>query len=408
MLTRYASAFVTSAAIHAAAAVWLAWSSYIPAPRANDRQAQVVLLSPSEDSAFPGVRPVDRTNPGWQAADLSQEGRIAGADLDRIGAHLPVLFPFVVPGLALDAFFPGSRSASRLTFVNPFVKTAPLRPARHGRPLNLTTAKIQAIVDRSWTRARRWDAFQTIRTFCQTADADDASLAALLATYRDQNALQPYADGAIRDLRLWAQLGLAADHVSFIGFIRDYAVAHPATKAATELLLLLDTLAEANEDALAVLVESNQPDDLDWTRRTHPRAYLVARQINKQYTTELVRRGLTSRRAVEEYYERGRLDLLLRVLVTTPGGYRANDIRFLIGSILWKQQKRDEALRAWRGLAASAGDGYAIAIGQLRVALAPPQPSDRDIEHILRNQEGRWLAASDERLRRFGYRANAY
>ena len=408
MLARYFSAFGTSAAVHAAVAAWLAWSTQIALARPIEHRMQVVLLPPSEDSQFPGVRPVDRTDPGWQPADLSQEGQIAGADLDRIGAHLPVLFPFVVPGLALDALFPGSRSTSRLTFVNPFVKPVPPRPIKRGRPLNLSTAQIQVIVDTSWTRARRWDAFQKIRTLCENADADDPSVAALLASYRDQNALQPYADGAIRDLRLWAQLGLAADHISFIGFIRDYAVMHPGTKAATELLLLLDTLAEANQDALAVLVESNQPDDFEWTKRTHPRAYLVARQINKQYMTELARRRLTSRRAIEEYYERGRLELLLRVLATTPGGYRANDIRFLIGSLLWKQQKRQEALRAWRGLAASAGDNYAIAIGQLRAALVPPEPSDRNIEHILRNQEGRWLAASDERLRRFGYRANGY
>lgn len=408
MLTRYLSAFGTSAVIHGAFAAWFAWSTSVAAPPASERPVRVVLLAPSEDSRFPGVRPVDRMDPGWQAADLSQEGQIAGADLDRIGAHLPVLFPFVTPGLALDAFFPGLRSTSRLTFVNPFVNRAPPRRAERARPLNMTTAQIQTIVDASWTRARRWDAFQRIRTLCGTADANDASVAALLATYRDQNALQPYADGAIRDLRLWAQLGLAADHVTFIGFIRDYAVMHPSTKATTELLLLLDTLAEANEDALAVLVESNQPQDLEWTKRTHPRAYLVARQINKQYTLELVRRGLTSRHAVEEYYDRSRLDLLLRVLATTPDGYRGNDIRFLIGSLLWKQQKRDEALRAWRGLAASAGDSYAIAIGQLRAALAPVQPSDRNIAHILSNQQGRWLAASDERLRRFGYRADAY
>ena len=93
-----------------------------------------------------------------------------------------------------------------------------------------------------------------------------SGLAALIALYRDQNALQPYADGSMRDLRLWAQLGLAADHVDFIGFIRGYAAAHPSTKVTTELLFLLDTLAQANADALAVLVETNQPGDLEWTK----------------------------------------------------------------------------------------------------------------------------------------------
>jgi hypothetical protein len=34
----------------------------------------------------------------------------------------------------------------------------------------------------------------------------------------------------------------------------------------TQLLFLLDTIVQANEDALAVLVETDQPDDLQWTR----------------------------------------------------------------------------------------------------------------------------------------------
>jgi hypothetical protein len=408
MLARYGGAFTSSALLHATVVALLAWSAFRPfSPMGGQRPVRVVLLPPQEDSQFPGVQPVDRTDPGWKAGDVAGESRIAGADIERIGAHLPVLFPFVTPGLALDAFFPGPHPAS-LTFVNPYARSAARPPAVHGRALSLTPAQIQALVDRSWTRARRWDAFADIKTLCETYDANDRSLAAVLATYRDQNALQPYADGAVRDLRLWAQLGLAADHVTFIGFIRDYAVQHPHTRAATELLLLLDTIAEANEDALAVLVESDQPEDLEWTKRTHPRAYLLARQINHQYMAELARRGLTSRNAVEGFYERTRLDLLLRLLATTPDGYRANDARFLIGSLLWKHRKRDEALRAWRGLAASAGDSYEIAIGQLRVALAAPGPSDRNIDHILRNQEGRWAAASDERLRRFGFSADRY
>jgi hypothetical protein len=282
MFARYGGAFASSAALHAAIVGLLAWATSVPVPGpARERPMQVVLLPPSEDSQFRGVKPVDRADPGWQAGDVSGEGRIAGADVDRIGAHIAVLFPFVTPGLALDAFFPGSRSASRLTFENPFVKSAAPQPAAPGRSLDLTPAQIQALVDKSWTRARRWDAFEPIRSLCERYDANDPRLAAVLAAYRDQNALQPYADGAIRDLRVWAQLGLAADHVTFIGFIRDYAVMHPRTRAATELLLLLDAIAEANEDALAVLVESDQPDDLEWTMRTHPRAYLLARQIHR-------------------------------------------------------------------------------------------------------------------------------
>src|SRR5262249_21874732 len=176
----------------------------------------------------------------------------------------------------------------------------------------------------------------------------------------------------------------------------------------TELLLLVDTVAQANEDALAVLVETDEAGDLEWTRHTHPRAYDLALQIQRQYAKALRRLELNSRSAIEEYYERGRLALLARILATTPNGYRANDVRFLIGSILWKERKRAEAMQAWRDLGSGSGDSFAIAIGQLRVALESAPPDSRNIENILKNQQGRWLSFSDERLRRFGYRVDTF
>jgi hypothetical protein len=213
----------------------------------------------------------------------------------------------------------------------------------------------------------------------------------------------------VRDLRLWAQLGLAADHADFIGFIRAYAAEHPSTKVTTELLFLIDTLAQANADALAVLVETNQPGDLEWTKETHPRAFLLARDIQRLYTRDIVRFGLTSRPAIEAFYARGRLSILARILQTTPRGYRADDARFLMGEILWNQGNTDAALRVWRGMSAGPSDAtYAIVIAQLRTAVQPAQPDSRNIRYILRNQQGRWLSFSDDRLRHFGYRADAY
>jgi hypothetical protein len=264
-------------------------------------------------------------------------------------------------------------------------------------------------VDKSWTRAHRWQAFDTIRQLTQDGDENDDRLATLIGLYRGQNALQPYADGPVRDLRLWAQLGLAADHVDFIGFIRGYASAHPSTKVTTELLLLLDTLAQANADALAVLVETNQPGDLDWTKDKHPRAYLLARNIQRAYATDIVRLGLTSRPAIEAFYALRRLSILARVLQTTPDGYRANDARFLMGEILWNQGQPGEALAVWRAMTAGPSDTtYASVIAQLRTAVQPARPDARNIKYILQNQQGRWLSFSDDRLRRFGYRADAY
>jgi hypothetical protein len=411
MFARYGGAFGTSMALHAAVAAWLAWTTFVPplaAQQQPERRVEVVLLPPAEDSAFPGLKPVERSRAEGRG-DLKGEGEIAGADIERIGGHLLVLFPFVRPGLALDAFFPSVQPPSRLVFDNPYVKPPPAPEQTQGRRLTLNAAALQALVDTSWTRARRWKAFDAIRRLILDGDPQDPALATLIALYRDQNALQPYADGSVRDLRLWAQLGLAADHVDFIGFIRGYASAHPSTKATTELLFLLDTLAQANADALAVLVETDQPGDLEWTKATHPRAYLLARDIKRYYAHDIVRLGLTTRPAVDAFYDRGRLSILMRILETTPKGYRADDARFLIGEILWNEGRADDALRVWREMTAGPSDAtYAVAIAQLRTAVQPAKPDARNIRYILRNQQGRWLSASDDRLRRFGYRADVY
>jgi len=320
-----------------------------------------------------------------------------------------VLFPFVSPGVDIDAFFPGRSSSSHLTFESPFAAPPAPQPLG-GRRLQIRPDQVQALIDKSWTREKRWSAFQTLSPFCSTYDPDDPALATLLASYRDQNALQPYADGQVRDLRLWAQLGLASDHVAFIGFIRQYARSHPHTRVATELLFLLDTIAQANEDALAVLVETNQPGDLEWTRGTHRRAYDLARHIQRQYARELQRRGLTSRAAVEAYYDNSRLTLLTRVLTTTPDGYRANDARFLMGKILWKADRRTEALRVWRDMTGEVAleDVFAKAIGEIRAAVETAAPDSQNIKHILKNDEGRWLSFSQDRLKRFGYRFDTF
>lgn len=412
MGARYGGAFGVSGLIHGALAAWLIWATYVPPlgfRQQPERKMEVVLLPPNEDSGFPGLKPVERSRGGPPIEGLEREGQIAGADVDRIGGHLFVLFPFVNPGLALEAFFPSIPSSSRLVFDNPYARKAAKPERQNGGRLAMTAAQRQALVDTSWTRGHRWRAFETIRQLTLNGAADDEGLASLIALYREQNALQPYSDGPVRDLRLWAQLGLAADHADFIGFIRGYAAAQPSTKVTTELLFLLDTLAQANADALAVLVETDQPGDLEWTKRLHPRAYLLAREIQRVYARDIVRFGLTTRPAIEAFYARGRLSLLDRILRTTPGGYRADDARFLMGEILWNQGQADEAIRMWRGMSDRPSDAtYAIVIGQLREAMRPPGPNVRNIRFILRNQQGRWQSFSDDRLRRFGYRSDAY
>ena len=406
MSTRQGGAFAMSVALHGALLLWLIGPFWI-VPQSTGRTMQVVLLPPVEDSRFPGVHPIDRDTTRWKVDAIPQDDRLAEADLARIVNHIEVLFPFVTPGLAIETFFPSAGGPARLLFENPYRPDDRAASMRKG-PLDLPAEALRQIVDRSWSRGRRWSSFQAVREYIDAYDSSDDRLALLARMYRDQNALQPYADGSIRDLRVWAQVGLAADHVLFIGFIRRYAAAHPHTKVATELLFLLDTIAQANEDALAVLIETDRPEDLQWTRQANARAYILMRRIEQEYGRELGRRGLVTRSAVSAYYDRVRLEILSGILRTTPEGYRANDARFLIGTIQWRQQRRKEALESWRGLTAATDDTHAAAIAQIREALRPSVPASRNIELILRNQQGRWLAFSDDRLRRFGYRFDTY
>ena len=408
---RYASAFALSIGAHAALAAWYAWPLLTMA-RGDGAPAetttQVVLLPPNEDVNYPGLKPLNPRDAEWQPDPIPEGEQFEIADLQRIGGHYQVLFPFVSPGLAVDAFFPTLATTPHLVFINPFAPKDDPGATERRRRLDLSRQALQDLVDKSWSRANRWQAFGPIRELAVNTDAADDSLAQLVGLYREQNALQPYADGAIRDLRLWAQLGLAADHASFIAFIRQYSAAHPSTKVTTELLFLLDTIVQANEDALAVLVETNQPEDLQWTRNANPRAYLLARQIERHYARALVKRGLTTRAGVQAYHGDVRLEILNGIIRTTPAGYRVNDARYLMGTILWQQSRRDDALRVWRGLTAAADSVYADSIDRIRAAVQGASVNPRTIDLILRNEVGRWLAFSDERLRRFGYRFDTF
>ena len=74
MLARYGGAFGMSAAIHAAIVVALVWTTYVPplGRRQPERQVEVVLLPPSEDTQFPGLKPVERSR-GAAPSGLEEE-----------------------------------------------------------------------------------------------------------------------------------------------------------------------------------------------------------------------------------------------------------------------------------------------------------------------------------------------
>jgi hypothetical protein len=239
----------------------------------------------------------------------------------------------------------------------------------------------------------------------------------LLREYVEQNGLQLYADDSTRDGRLWVQLGLAADHADFIGFITKYTREQPGTKASVELLFLLEKLAEASLDALVTLIDIDRHRDLGWTMRTHRFAYAAIATIQDHYKAQLAQMRLTSRDDLVAYYDRIRLTILRTILDSTPDGYRAADARFLMGSILWKRGKIEDAERVWRQMkidASDPGDSYAEAAGRILAELRTWDAQDtrnvdaNRIQRIIEAEQGLWLVRCYERLRKFGYRFDTF
>ena len=193
-----------------------------------------------------------------------------------------------------------------------------------------------------------------------------------------------------------------------------------ASRATTELLFLLDRVAEASRDALGVLLDNDPVRDLGWTRAANPKAYQLVARIRWFYKSELDRLGLGSEQAIDAHYETVRLAILNGIVRTSPNGYRAGDARFLIGAIHWRHRRAEEALKWWRDVAVTESDGHAVAPGQITAALrtaAARQGREaaavdallrREIDRILKNHQGRWLSASYDRLRHFGYRFDTF
>jgi hypothetical protein len=421
VLRRYLSAFAGSLAFHASIVALLLWR-LAPAgvsiaedahPPDNSIAAFVV---PPEDQKYPGLNPVEEPA-AREIPPLAAEDRLISLDgftfdAGKIADHALVLFPFISPGLALEHF--GVRPNGVTMFRRPRMGPKSGGDRAAVRPLEISDAALQQIVDKSWSRRERWSAFAPIRELAWRSDPDEGKLPALLQRYIEQNALQPYRDKAVPDPRMWAQLGIAADHVSFIGFIRQYASEYPASRATIELLFLLDRIAEANQDALAALLDADPVRDLAWTRRTNPRAFQLIARLRWHYQTELSKRGLSSPAATAHYYDRVRLAILDGIVRTSPGRYRASDARFLIGTILWRQGRRAEAIEAWRGLSCSPADTYVAACTRImRVlpvagAVANDFALTQELSNVLKIEQGRWWDFSYDRLKQFGYRFDTY
>jgi hypothetical protein len=404
--TGRAAAFTISAFAHVLVAVATSTSAKALQTAHRDRAIAVFVTTP-ENAQYPGLRPFDSPQRETSYTGGGPDHLLLPGlqiDLQKIAGRIHVLFPVLAPGLAIDSFFP---DADMLIAPAQAVESGN-RPRQDAAPtLILTERATHVIVDRSWARRDRWHAFQPIVTL-MNGHAAGGTLPRLLRAYRVDDGLQPYEDGETRDPRLWVQLTLAADHVRFIGFIRTYVASHPSSPAATELLFLLDTIVQGEQDVLHVLLDTDPSIDLQLTRESSTEAYALIARIRNEYQRELKARGLVSRKAIDAYYENVRLTILRRVIATARDAYGIDDARFLMGTICWRAGRRSEALSAWRALSARSDGSYAAVSAALRLAVAKDQVDDREITHILKNEDGRWLSASYDRLRHFGYRMDTY
>jgi hypothetical protein len=409
--------------LHAALGAVMLWPAAAPRQRpiaAAAAPAQAVEI-------FVVPEPVVGADPGLTAFSAGHElfefRREEGAsalplpgftfDFTRVADRAALLFPFLSPGLSLDAFgLAPQRNAERRLY-NPLSQSRTDAADRAKPPLTMTDARLQAILDQSWSRRDRWTVFDPVRSAADAYSPQEGLLPTLFQRYVQQNSLQPYADTDMRDPRLWAQLGLASDHVAFIGFISRYASEHPSTRATTELLFLLDKLAQASFDCLVTLLDIDPAEDLRWTGRQSRDAYRLVTDLQRYYRAQLERRLLHSPDALRTYYDKARLTVLTELLRTTPDGYRAADARFLIGSIHWRHGDAPAALQAWRKIAVDPTDSYVRAYSDVLSAITESASHDdpafkRRIERVLDAERGRWRDFSYTRLRHFGYRFDTY
>ena len=416
--------FGASAAFHALiAAIALypvARYGLVPVQPAAPREGPVVFLGdalPAPDApSLPGLNPAE---PGPGESALTYEGKslvvaIPGFTFDfgKIASRAPLLFPFVSPGLSLDRFALEAPRGGHLKIPDSLRRASQAPGGGSKPPLSMDEDGIQALIDKSWSRRDRWSVFHPVAALAGKHDADAGGLPVLFRQYAEQNGLQPYTDPGFRDPRLWTELGLAADHVEFVGFISQYTLEHPSTRGATELLFLLDKLTMASRDALVTLLDTNADADLRWTRRANAEAFSFIVQAQRHYNTVLENKKLLSRADLGAFYDSLRLQILSGILDTTPDGYRANDARFLMGAIYWKQGKKSEAVGIWRAVRADERDCFLAANRAIAAALQPAAAggpvSESEIERILAADTGRWLADSIDRLRQFGFRMYEY
>jgi hypothetical protein len=325
-------------------------------------------------------------------------------DLEKIISRSDSLFPFTQGALLPAQMTRQPQTENRAPSTNVFVPQSRLAHPR----LELTNDRLQELLDESWSRRNRWDAFEPIAVVASHHHPDVGDLSLLLRGYVDQNSFQPFAASWNPEGKVWALLSIAADHPDFVEYISRFIAHYPSSRSSTELLLLLDKVVQANLEALVALVKSDPLTDLDWTAAVNPRAAKALSTLHQYHQRQLGRRGLWRIDALRMKYDEVRVAVLQHLIRNTPRQYRSNDALFLLGEIYWKQGRFTDAVLSWQTMVPHSGDTHFAASSEVRQAIATGTAHRERINAALERDKDRWLDSSFARLQRFGYRFDTF
>jgi hypothetical protein len=323
-------------------------------------------------------------------------------DIEKIGSRAGRLFPFTEPVLLSSTISAPGTGGN----VGKFVMGSDL--AAQSPVLTLSAQEMQAVLDASWSRRHRWDSFQQVLDLVQRFDPRQGDLPMLLRRYVNDNLLQPFNASQNPEPKVWGVLSVAADHFEFVQFITTFVERVPSSKATTELLFLLDKLVQANLHAALALFKLDTVNGIAWTKSMSPKGAETLVDLQRHHENALGNRGIWDESALALQYDDVRVGILEHLIRTTPQGYRVNDARFLIGEIYWQQGRLTEARDVWRRIAPEASDEYFGVYSDVRTNLTAETTSRVRIDAALNEQTRRWIQASFERLRHFGYRFDTF
>jgi hypothetical protein len=393
---------IVSAVFHGgAAAAWLIVSLLPPAMEAPSAAPMLEIarieLPPAEDPPIAIEHPIppDQLS-GYELSGLP-------FNLARIAARRASLFPFLTADLSFLDRIANDFRADSAHLPNP------LDQSLRAQPLALDAVSMQHLIDESWSRRDRWQRFKPVADLLAGHDATVGQAPQLMREYLDQNLLQPYCAGKTKDGQFWALLENASDHAAFLEFIRRFSRTRSSSRTTTELLFLMDELAQASHEVASTVVATSVSKELAYSAVHAPRAALLAASIANDLRYWFASRRLSAQSDMRAAYDGVRLRVLATIVETTPNGYRESDARFLAGEILFRQSSVEEAMEWWRPMMPAAGDTYAGAARAIKNVIDQPGPLNKfELWRILSTESARWAELNYNRMKQFGYRCDSY